>query len=218
MDESLLLGFIEKIPPQYTVVIIVAFIPLIIKSANSVINFYEDVRVRRVLNRIKYLSDNIANDSEVSSYLESLKCNEVFRVATGIETYPDRAKMLMRIFDLGIADNKELKGIYSYLTPLDSKVKASLSNIDRFRIVHSFVFGVILMFIGIVIAIFLQFEGPAESIIGSLTMLFFVFFGAYVFRDFRQYQTLKRVTKALIKLEQYAESESDIKLFNFRLK
>ncbi|MDK2595417.1 hypothetical protein [Pseudoalteromonas obscura] len=216
MDGSFLQHVIENSPEYYGGVILLALIPVLIKAANSVINFYEDVRVKRVLNRIKFLSENSPNDSELANYLESMKRHEIYRVATGIETYPDKAKMLMRIFDLGIANNKELKGIYHYLTPLESKVKVSINNMDRIRIIYSFCSGLIFMFTGLCIAIYFQFSGPIEALAGSLIMFLCIFFGVLLFRDFNGFRTLTRVAAALDKLGEYAENDSDIELFRFR--
>ncbi|MBQ4837365.1 hypothetical protein [Pseudoalteromonas luteoviolacea] len=215
MDSSFLLNIIEKAPAYYGVAIVVSLIPIVLKTTTSLIEFYENVHLKRFFNRIKYLADNSTNKSEVSNYLECLKCNEVFRIASGIRTYPEKSKMLMKIFELGIVENKELKSIQGYLNPSRTKIKASLNNFERIQIIYSCTAGIFLMLMGVLSAAYFQFGKPVEALFGILMMFVLMLFGGVILKDFRRYRTLVRVTSELKKMGELSEAESNIRVFSF---
>lgn len=216
MDSSTLLSILDKAPEYSGVIIVFALLPIAIKTVGALIDFYENVHLTRFFNRVKYLSENTPNDSEASTYLESLKCNEVFRLTSGIRTYPEKSKMLMKIFEMGIADNRELRGIQTYLFPSNTKIKASLNILEKIHIIYSGAFGIILMVSGIISAVHFQFGELGESVAGIVIMFFLILFGGVVFKDYQKFMVLERVTKKLCEFGLYAEQESNISLWSFR--
>ncbi|MDK1285959.1 hypothetical protein [Pseudoalteromonas umbrosa] len=216
MDSSTLLSILDKAPEYSGVIIVFALLPVVVKTVSSLIDFYENVHLTRFFNRVKYLSEHAPSESEASTYLESLKCNEIFRLTSGIRAYPEKSKMLMKIFEMGIADNRELRGIQRYLFPSNTKVRASINTLEKLHIIYSGIFGVILMVSGIVSAVYFQFGELGESVAGIVIMFFLIFFGGIAFKDYQKYMVLKRVSKKLCEFELYAEQESNIDLWSFR--
>lgn len=92
-------------------------ISVALKVATGVISFHEEFSVQHYLKRLRSLADDTDKDSLTCRYVKALRENEVFRIASGIESYPEKAEMLMRIYLRGVANRHELKRISRYLSP-----------------------------------------------------------------------------------------------------
>lgn len=216
MDSFITPEILKEFPLAYIITIIIALIPIVLKAVSTLINFYEDVLLRRYFNRLKYLSEHAEEHSDTFDYLKALKGNEIFRMVSGIKAYPEKSKMLMKLFKLGIADNKELKSIKEYLNPKGSKVEVTLGRTDKLTIIYSLFAGLFLMVVGIVTAISLQFESITQSLMGFYIMFVFMLIGGIIAKDYRKYRILVRVYNALKVKGELTEDYINICLFSFR--
>jgi hypothetical protein len=216
MDSFIAPEILKDFPVFYGIAITIALITIALKSISALISFYEDVLLRRFFNRLKYLSEHAEENSDTLDYLKALKRNEIFRMVSGIKSYPEKSQMLMKIFNLGIADNKELKSIKDYLKPKKLKVEITLNKFDKFQIIYSFVAGLFMMTVGVLYALSLQFGSAGQSLAGFFIMFVFMLIGGIILKDHRKYKVLTRVYKQLENQGELIEGNSDISLFNLR--
>jgi len=216
MDSFITPEILKDFPIFYGIAITIALIPLVLKTISALISFYEDVLLRRFFNRLKYLSEHAEENPDTLDYLKALKGNEIFRMVSGIRAHPEKSKMLMKIFNLGIADNKELKSIKAYLKPKDLKVEVTLDRFDKFQIIYSLIAGLFLMIVGIVFALSLQFGSAEQSMAGFFLMFVFMLIGGIILKDYRKYKVLTRVHNELDSKGELVEDNCNISLFSFR--
>jgi hypothetical protein len=119
--------------------------------------------------------------------------------------------MIMKIYLLGVADNRELKRIKQYLKPSGKKIHINVDWLDKLQFLYSFVAALFLIAIGAILdgASFVQGTG-AGSIAGLVIMTLFVIPAAVVGSDFRTHNTLKRVRLSLLKRDIIANKQKKI--------
>ncbi|MFB2734603.1 hypothetical protein [Shewanella mangrovisoli] len=192
-----------------------ALIGVAIKIVRGLIDFYEEVLIKRYFKRLNSLKEHVDVDSTTSKYLNSLKEYEVFRLASGIRVAPEKAKVLMDIYLLGVASNVELKRVSPYLKLENTKVLVDVKWIDKLQFTYSFIAAIFLMIAGMMIGFpYFVIGGGAESTTGLFIMVIFVMVAAIVGRDFRTYRILKCVSERLTELDMLINPDEKI-LWNF---
>jgi len=170
-----------------------------IKIVTGMISFYEEVLIKRYFKRLNSLSEHVPQTSIVNDYLIQVKENEVFRLASGIKVSPEKSQMLMDIYLLGLADNRELKRLHRYMKPFGDKVFIDVDWFDKLQISYSLLAALYLLISGLIFGgpYFLYGEGT-EVLAGLLIMTMLTVTAAIVGTDFRTYRVLKRVRSRLI--------------------
>ncbi|MDT3294770.1 hypothetical protein Q4Q49_03550 [Shewanella sp. SP1S1-7] len=188
-----------------------ALIGVAIKIVRGLIDFYEDVLIKRYFKRLNSLKEHVEVDSTISKYLNSLREYEVFRLASGIRVAPEKAKVLMDIYILGVASNFELKRVSPFLKPENTKILVDVNWIDKLLFTYSFIAAIFLMIAGMLIGFpYFVIGGGAESTTGLFIMVIFVMVAAIVGRDFRTYRILKRVSERLTELDMLINPDEKI--------
>lgn len=180
----------------------IALIGVAVKLVKGLIDFYEEVLIKRYFKRLNSLTEHLNTESIASKYLNVLKENEVFRLASGIKASPEKTNMLMEIYLLGVVSNSELKMLVQYLKPKNIKISLEVNWFDKLQFTYSFFAAIFLFFSGIVMGLpyFLKGKGM-ESIAGLFIIVVFFFIAMIVGRDYRTFLTLKRVKERLIELD-----------------
>ena len=145
--ENTLLEIAKDNLALYIFVIATMLISVAIKSATGIINFYEDTLVKRYFKRLTNLTENLSPDSKVTTYLNTLKENEAFRMTSGVNTFPEKSNTLIDIYLTGIIANTDLKRISPYIVPHDTHdnlIEIRVSQIEKFSFAYSF-FSLLLM-------------------------------------------------------------------------
>ncbi|MCI5221615.1 MAG: hypothetical protein D3924_02765 [Candidatus Electrothrix sp. AR4] len=171
-----------------------------IKTATGFLTFHEEFSVKRYVKRLDFLSKNIDTDSTTAKYINALKTNEVFRIASGIECYPEKAKMLMEVYLLDIASRSELKRLSQYLKPENDQISITVDWFDKVEFIYSFISMLALVFCGLYIGLSILITGKSGQIVaGVVIMLISIFTGSVLGRDHKTLQILIRVRKQLIR-------------------
>ncbi|MGI2130120.1 hypothetical protein ACRN93_02125 [Shewanella baltica] len=209
---------LEKNTFTFAFALAFALIGVSIKVVTGLISFYEEVIIKRYFKRLNSLKEHVNESTRVCDYLEKLKENEVFRLASGIKSSPEKNDMLMEIYLLGLADNRELKRIKQYLKPSGKKIHINVNWFDKLQFLYSLVAALFLIATGAILggASFVQGTG-AGSIAGLVVMTMFVIPAAIVGSDFRTHNTLKRVRLSLLEKGLIANEKTKI-MWSFRRK
>lgn len=218
MDSLITPEIFKNVPEAYILAVVLALIPIVLKTISALINFYEDVLLKRYFNRLQFLSEHADKDTEILYYIKNVKVNEIYRMSSGISVRPEKSQLMMDIFNMGIADNKELKSIQHYLTPRESKTEITFSWFDKVLIMYSLLSGIFLMTLGIIYAISFQFEGLVNSIVGFIVMFAFMLIGGIILKDYRKYRVLYRVNQELKARNELCTSSATVSLINFQKK
>lgn len=216
MDAGILTIFQEK----HVVLSIAAALILIgffIKTVRNYIVFHEEVLVKRYINRLSSLSGEVDTNSITYRYLDTLKENEIFVVASGIKTYPEKAKMLMTIYLLGVANKGELKRLSPFFTPDNDKVSIRVDFIDKIVFIYSrismwifFLFGFYSTLYNIVLSILITGRF-SHLIAGVVIMLICMLIGLFFLgKEHITLLTLLRVRKQLIEQDMITNPEKEI--------
>lgn len=189
----------------------VALVGVAVQLVKSLIDFYEEVLIKRYFKRLNSLTEHLSTESTTCKYLDALKENEIFRLASGIKASPEKTNMLMKIYLLGIVSNSELEMLSLYLKPQNMKVSIEVNWFDKFRFIYSLLAATFLLLSGIIMGspYFVMGKG-IESIAGLVIMIVFIFIAAIVGRDYRTYRVLKRVRERLIELNMVDNPDKSI--------
>lgn len=182
-----------------------------VKLVRTMISFYEEVLIKRYFNRLSSLSEHLSKDGRTKDYISQLKENEVFRLASGIKSSPEKSKILIEIYLSGVADNRDLKRIQRFIKPLNGKVNIETDFFDKFQITYSLTAALYLLISGIALGgPHFFFGNGTEVLAGIAVMTMMTVMAAVVGTDFRTYRTLKRVRNRLIDLEIVANPNSKL--------
>jgi hypothetical protein len=77
---------LEKNTFTFAFTLAFALIGVAIKVVTGLISFYEEVIIKRYFKRLNSLKEHVNESTLVCGYLEKLKENEVFRLASGIKS------------------------------------------------------------------------------------------------------------------------------------
>ncbi len=185
----------------YAIGVTFALFGVALKIIKGSIGIYEDALVKRYLKRLESLSNRL-EDSATTEYIKKLKESEIFRLASGINTSPEKSKMLMNIYSLDVVDNRDLKRIYSYLVPKGNLVEVTVNYFDIFFFVYSFLLAISLFILGIILWVLFAISGSGvASLSGLFVLVVFIALGLFVGRDYQTFHILKKVREQLIEKE-----------------
>ncbi|EPF2928027.1 hypothetical protein ACSL9C_000870 [Vibrio navarrensis] len=203
--------FIQENTLIFSFLLTLSLLGFSIRFVRSLIAFYEDVVIKRYFNRLNSLSDKLPENSQAIEYLSHLKCNEVFRLASGIKCSPDKSNMIMKIYILGVADNRQLRRIQSFMKPDGDKVHIETKWFDKLQIAYSLCASLYLVGVGIAFGgSHFVFGSGSEVTAGLIIMTLMTLVATVVGVDFRTYQDLKIVRNKLIKLELVTNPNSNL--------
>ncbi len=210
MTDAILTIF-QKQPIIFSIATILILIGFFIKTVRNYIGFHEEVVVKRYINRLSSLSGEVDTNSITYRYLDALKENEAFLVASGINTYPEKAKMLMTIYLLEVANKGELKRLSPFFTPDNDKVSIRVDFIDQAAFIYSFISALVFFSLGFYSALSSLVTGSfAQMIAGVVIMLIYIFIGLFLGKDHITLLTLLRVRKQLIEQDMITNPEKKI--------
>lgn len=191
---------IKENPLTMSIALILTLIGIIIKAVKGLIDFYEEVILKRYFNRLNSLKENVKLDSTTYNYINALQENEIFRLASGIKSSPEKNNILMEIYLLGIVSNSDLKRISRYLKPDTKKIVVDVDWFDKLQFTYSFLAGAFLFLYGFIVAVFYFMIGEGIKMFsGVLTMFIFTFMTVIIGRDYKTFRILKRVKELLVK-------------------
>jgi len=196
---------------MYGIGVTIALIGVAIKTIKGLFELYEELVIRRYLNRLGELSKGVNTDSTASKYINILKENEVFRLASGITASPEKSVMLMDVYLLGIISNSDLKRVSLYLKPDNNLIKIKVSYIDKILFTYSYISGMFLFLSGMIMGFpYFITEPGSRSFAGLIIMIVFFFMGMVVSRDYRSFRILKGVKEKLIEKEKISNPDKSI--------
>lgn len=209
--ETYLLGILNANPVASGFVVLFFLIGVALKVATGVINFHEEFSVQRYLKRLRSLTDDTDKDSLTYQYIKALRENEVFRIASGIESYPEKTEMLMQIYLRGVASKRELKRLAQYISPKNKQVLISVNTGDKILFAYS-LFGLILfILLGIYFVLWNLFIGGWIHHIAAVVIeLIMIGIGTFLGRDYNTWRILKRIRERLIELNMVANPDDSI--------
>ncbi|NMH64913.1 hypothetical protein [Shewanella salipaludis] len=193
----------------------VALIGVAVRVVKGLIDFYEEVFVKRYFKRLISLNEHLDEESVSGRYLKLLKENEIFRLASGVKSTPENNNILMEIYILGVASNGELKRLSQYIRSDNMKAAVEVDWFDKLQFTYSFFAATFLFLFGMIMGSANIVMGTGvESIAGFFVMIMFILIAAVVGRDYRTYRILKRVRERLVSLNMVANPDISIQ-WNF---
>lgn len=203
--------YIQENPVAFVFMLTLSLVGFSIRLVGALINFYEEVLIKRYFNRLNSLSEHLPESSRTNEYISKLKENEVFRLASGIKSSPEKSNVLVEIYLSGVVDNRELKRIQRFIEPSGDKVEIQTDFFDRFQILYSFVAALYLLVTGMIFGgQYFIFGNSSEALAGIAIMVLMTITAAVVGVDFRTYRTLKRIRKRLIDLDVVANPHAQL--------
>ncbi len=178
-----------------------------IKLLRNLWEFYEDhIRSRRFKEILRLCAEAQA-DTISLQYLTKMKENEIFRLASGIESSLEESEMLMRLFMLGFITPSELKIIQPYVKPDSEKILVRVTFSSKVRFLSSFVLMCYFFTSGIILGFLFFFGLPGIGLlIGLLIFALSIFGGIIVGMGYRPYPLLKEVKTKLEKMGMLSDS------------
>ena len=208
-------GAILAIFKENTIIFgIASFIVLVgaaVKTATGFFDFYEEFLVKRYANRLDSLSKDIHTDSITSQYIKALRENEVFRIASGIECYPEKAKMLMEVYLLDVASRSEMKRLSPYLKPENDRISITVNWLDKTVFIYSFSSTVFLFLYGLYVGCFTYFtSNNVQAFAGLVVMFFFISICRITGRDYKTLLVLRMARERLVELNKVTNPNDSI--------
>lgn len=182
-----------------------------IKVATGVITFHEEFSVQRYLKRLSSLADGIDENSLTCRYVKKLKEDEAFRIASGIESYPEQADMLMKIYLLGVASKRELKRLSLYLFPKNEQISIAVHCLDKFLFAYSWFCFRLFAALSVYIVVWNSIIGTWVDVFAALIFAFILMtIGLFLLKDYKTWRILKRVRERLLELDMVANPDDSI--------
>lgn len=190
----------------------VSFFGVIFKTTKDGIVFYEDIFVKRYVNRLNALPES--TDTESIAYIKLLKETECFRIASGITTSPEKAIMLRKIYLLGRITRSDLKELSRYLDASNGKILITVGLADKVLFAYSFLSGCFLtlcVYYYLIIAGYSAFTTNWMNSIVNIIIAFTVaLFVKSIRKDHRIYLLLKKEKERLTELDMIKNPEDPI--------
>ena len=195
------LQFLQDNWIAFTLGVTFTLISAAVQTTKGIIDFHEEIFVTRYLNKLKSLIEHTDENSVTYQYINSLRENEAFRIASGLNSYPEKAKLLMDIYLHGVISKNELKKLSPYLNPHSSLISIKVNTCDKVIFLYSFISWLALLSFGAYIWLsnLIPFKS-IQALTGSIFMLVFVFIGTLIGRDYNTLRILRRVRERLIEL------------------
>lgn len=198
-------------PVVFGIAAVLILIGFFIKTVRSYVSFHEEVLVKRYIDRLSYLSGEVDTNSITYRYLDVLKENEIFLIVSGIKTYPEKAKMLIEIYLLGVVGKNELKRLSPFLAPDNKKVSIRIDYGDQLIFIYSFISMLVFFSLGFYNALSNFVTGETGRIIaGVVIMLIYTLTGLFLGKEHITLRSLIRVRKQLIKRDMITNPEKKI--------
>jgi len=214
-----MIEFIGFFPPivRYLLVIFVIG-PVFLRIVKSIYELNEGLVWKKTLSRLEYLSKSTNIDPELSSYLDSLRNAEVFRLASGIDVSANLSRALMKIYQKGFVSRKNLKRVVGYIDlGRDDKVKVEVSFFERCCFAYSLIASIILFILGMAVCIYyLHYLKLLYEMAGFISFLILLLLTVFVIRDFVTSRILDRVQKKLKEYEMLEEPAAKVYFPIFR--
>jgi hypothetical protein len=200
-------------PPvvRYLIIIFV-IIPVVIKMIRNMYELNEGFVWKKSLSRLEYLSKFPNIDPDISSYLDSLRNEEIFRLASGIDGSNNYSKMWMKIYSKGFVTKRNLKRISDHIElGKDDKVKISPSCLEKCFFAYSLILSRVFLVFGI--AAFLYYTHYltwSYAIVGFIFALVLLILATFVSGDYTTSRILDKVQRRLKKHGMLEEPETKI--------
>lgn len=209
--ETYLLGILNANPVASGFVVFCFLIGVALKVATGVINFHEEFSVQRYLKRLRSLTDDTDKDSLTYQYVKALRENEVFRIASGIESYPEKTDMLIQIYLRGVASKRELKRLSSYLFPKNEQISIAVHCVDKFSFAYSWFCIWLFVSLAVYIILWNYIIGTWVHVFAAIICAFILIAtGMFLGRDYKTWRILKRARERLIELNMVANPDDSI--------
>jgi hypothetical protein len=214
--ENIISESLKANPIAYKLAAVLFLISFAVKVATGVIDFHEAFSVQRYLKRLSSLADGIDKNSLIYQYVKKLRDDEVFRIASGIESYPEQASMLMQTYLLGVASKSELKRLSFYLLPKGEKVSFSINHRDKFLFVYSLFCFRLFLSLAIYVIVWNYVTGDCLKFFAAIIFAFILMaIGLFLGRDYKTWRILKRVKERLLELNMVANPDDSIEWNTF---
>jgi len=208
-----LIELVGMFPPvvRYLIVIFV-IIPVLIKMIRNIYELNEGFVWKKSLSRLEYLSKLSNIDQDISNYLDSLRYEEIFRLASGIDVSKNYSKMLMKIYSKGFVTKRNLKRISDYLElGKEDKVKINTSYLEKGLFAYSLILSRVFLIFGIIVFIcFAHYLTLSYVVIGLVFFLILLILALFVSGDYTTSRILDKVQKRLKECGILEEPETKI--------
>ena len=194
-----ILKALEGNETAYLIGLVLLLISMTIKTIRGVIDFHEEISVTRRFKKLDSFAEHAEKDSATFQYIKKIKENEIFRMESGINTYPEKATMLMEMYLLGIASKSDLKRLSLYLEPKNNKVSISVTWLDKSVFMYSCISSLVLFLLGFHVALSNIITcNYIKIIIGLIIASAYIFASAFTGRDYKTLSILRRVKNQLV--------------------
>jgi len=187
-------------PPvvRYLIIIFV-IIPIAIKMIRNIYELNEGFVWKKSLSRLEYLSKFPNIDPDISNYLDNLRNEEIFRLASGIDVPNNYSKMLMKVYRRGFITKRSLKRISDYLElGKEDKVKINTSYFEKGLFAYSLILSRVFFIFGIIVFIcYAHYMTVSYVVIGFVFFLILMIFALFVSGDYKTSRILDKVQKRL---------------------
>ncbi len=195
----------------FTLGVTFTLISAAVQTAKGVIDFHEEISVTRYLNKLKSLLEHTNANSFVCQHINTLRENETFRIASGIDVYPEKAKLLMEIYLDGVASKNELKRLSPYLMPKNNLVSITVTKLDKFAFLYSAISKTILLTLGFCIGLLnCLTNNCSQAIAGLIFMCILTVIGILLGKEYNTLRILRRVRERLIELDKVTNPADSI--------
>ncbi len=195
----------------FTLGVTFTLISAAVQTAKGVIDFHEEISVTRYMNKLKSLLEHTDANSVMYQHIKALRENETFRIASGIDAYPEKAKLLMEIYLDGVASKNELKRLSPYLIPKNNLVSITVTKLDKFEFLYSAISKTILVTLGFLIGLLNCLTSNCfQTIAGLIFMFILMIIGMLLGRVYDTLRILRRVRERLIELDKVTNPADSI--------
>jgi len=200
------------------IVVILVIISVVIKMIRNMYELNDGFVWKKSLSRLEYLSKFPNIDPDISGYLDSLRNEETFRLASGMDVSNNDSKMLMKIYSKGIVTKRSLKRISDYVElGKDDKVKINPSYFAKCFFSYSLILSRVLLIFGIIVFIwYAHYLTLLYVIIGFLFFLIFFLLALFVSGDYTKSRILDKLQKRLKEYGMLEEPETQIYFSAFK--
>ncbi|MCI5150663.1 MAG: hypothetical protein D3916_14980 [Candidatus Electrothrix sp. MAN1_4] len=198
--DAAILAILQKNTFAFVIALFFILLSFLVKTTRSFLVFHEEIFVKRYINRLSSLTKEVETGSTTYNYLKTLKEDEVFLVASGIKTYPQKTKILMEIYQLGVVSKGELKRLPQYIKPDNNKIFIEVNWFDKFSFFYSFISMLTFFSFGFYIVLSSCISGEFVKMIAGIVIFFiFILLGLILGRDYITSRILSRVKEQLVK-------------------
>lgn len=112
-------------------VILGGVLAFILKLWRDFSDFRYSTTLKRPLERLTHLNEAAETQSELANAVRTLKHLEIFRIAFGVRTSPQRSEVLLRVFQTGKFSAAELRVAARFIEPAGDLIAVKIDLGDR---------------------------------------------------------------------------------------